>query len=392
MKKVLIAIDSFKGSLSSSEAANAAELGIKSIYPDCEMVKVPVADGGEGTVEALVQAAGGKMHTVEATDPLMQPVQARYGISGDGRTAIIEISAASGLPLVPENKRNPMFTTTYGTGELIADALRKGCTRFILGIGGSATNDAGTGMLQALGYRFLDADGKLLSHGGQILEHITAIDASMRLSLLDKAEFKVACDVDNPFSGKRGAAYVYAPQKGADPEMVEILDRGLKHFADVIKRQLNKDIDAIPGAGAAGGAGGSLIAFLDAELKPGIRLVLDMVHFDDLLTDVDLVVTGEGRMDAQTTMGKTPQGVTEAAMQKNIPVIALTGNVEDAEAINRIGICGVFSVIPRPMTLNEAMDPETARQNIRQTVTQLFQWQKAISERKDQKTCKIVRP
>ena len=378
MKKVLLAIDSFKGCLSSLEVASAVEEGIRPVYPACELVKVPVADGGEGTTEALVRATDGRMYAVEVNNPLMQPMKAQYGILGDGHTAVIEMSAASGLPLVPENQRNPMLTTTYGTGQLIADALQRGCTHFILGIGGSATNDAATGMLQALGYRFLDAEGRPLGYGGQILEQVSIIDTTARNPLLDKVQFKVACDVDNPFSGKRGAAYIYAPQKGADPQMVEALDRGLKHFASIAKQQLNRDIDAVPGAGAAGGMGGGLLAFLNAQLQPGIRLVLDTLHFNDLLEGVDLVITGEGRMDAQTAMGKTPQGVAEAAMRRNIPVIALTGNVEDAEIINRIGICGVFSILPRPMSLQEAMNSDTARQNIRQTVEQLFGWYRTM--------------
>ncbi len=378
MKKILLAIDSFKGCLSSLEVAAAVEDGIRKIYPACEVVKVPIADGGEGTTEALVWATKGQMYTLEVNNPLMQPVHATYGILGDGHTAVIEMSAASGLPLVPEGRRNPMLTTTYGTGQLIADALGRGCTNFILGIGGSATNDAGIGMLQALGYRFLDANGQVLGQGGQILEQVASIDASTRNPLLNGAQFKVACDVDNPFSGKRGAAYIYAPQKGADPQMVETLDRGLKHFASVLKIQLHKDIDEVPGSGAAGGMGGGLLAFLDAVLQPGIRLVLDTLHFDDLLEGVDLVITGEGRMDAQTAMGKAPQGIAEAANRKGIPIIAITGNIENAEAINRIGICGVFSIVPCPMSLQEAMNPDTARHNIRQTAEQLFGWQRAM--------------
>ncbi len=379
MQKVLLAIDSFKGCLGSLEVSAAVEDGIKAVFPMCEVVKIPVADGGEGTTEALVWATGGQMCTVEVNDPLMKPIHAQYGILGDGYTAVIEMSAASGLPLVPERQRNPMLATTYGTGQLIADALDRGCTRFIIGIGGSATNDAGTGMLQALGYRFLDAEGKLLGQGGQILGRVAVIDTSSRRPLLNKAQFKVACDVDNPFSGKYGAAYIYAPQKGANSQMVEALDRGLKHFADVVKAQSHRDIDSIPGAGAAGGMGGSMLAFLDATLQPGIRLVLDTLHFDDLLEGVDLVITGEGQMDAQTTMGKAPQGIAEATSRKGIPVIALTGNVEDAEMINNIGICGVFSIVPRPMTLQEAMNPEIAAHNIRQTVVQLFGWYHAMA-------------
>ena len=377
--KILLALDSFKGCLDSLEAATAVEDGIKAVYPAREVMKMPIADGGEGTAQALVGATKGQIHTVEVNDPLMQPVSASYGILGDGCTAVLEMAAASGLPLVPPERRNPMLTTTYGTGELIADALDRGCTHFILGIGGSATNDAGTGMLQALGYRFLDSNGHILGTGGQILEQIAVIDSTVRNPLLDRAQFRVACDVDNPFSGKRGAAYIYAPQKGADPKMVETLDRGLKHFAEMVKVQLGKDIDTVPGAGAAGGLGGGLLACLNARLQPGIQVVLDTLRFDELLVGTDLVITGEGRMDAQTAMGKAPQGVAEAAARKGIPVIALTGSVADAAAINRIGICGVFSVIPYPMTLDDAMEPETARHNIRQTVEQLFRWYRAMT-------------
>jgi len=379
MKKILIAIDSFKGCLSSLEVANAVEEGIKAIYSKCEIIKLPVADGGEGTTEMLIRTAKGQMHTIEVYDPLMQPIHAKYGISGDGRTAIIEMSAASGLSLVPKEKLNPMLTTTFGTGQLIVDALNKGCTHFILGIGGSATNDAGIGMLQALGYRFFNKDGKLLGQGGQILDQVAFIDSSKRNPLLDKAQFDVACDVNNTFSGKQGAAYIFAKQKGADQPMIEALDRGLKHFAEVVKLQLEKDIDLIPGAGAAGGMGGGLIAFLNAKLKSGIQMALDILHFDDLLENTDLVITGEGRMDTQTVMGKAPKGIAEAANRKGIPVIALTGNIEDAAAINSIGICGVFSIIPYPMSLPDAMNPETAYRNIRQTVEQLFNWLNTMS-------------
>jgi glycerate kinase len=379
MKKVVVAVDSFKGCLDSLEAAGAVEAGIKAVHPRCEVLKVPVADGGEGTVQALVRATGGRTHTLTVNGPLMRPVAARYGILGDGRTAVIETAAASGLPLVPPGERNPMETTTLGTGELIADALRRGCRRFILGIGGSATNDAGTGLLQALGYRFLDAGGAALGHGGKILEAIARIDGSGASPLLREAEFRVACDVDNPFSGPRGAAHVYGPQKGAGPQMAAALDRGLARFAAVIKEHTGRDIDAEPGAGAAGGMGGGLLAFLDARLRPGIALVLEALRFENLLEGADLVITGEGRMDAQTAMGKAPQGVAAAAARRGVPVLAVAGGVEDAAALNRIGIAGVFSIMPRPMSLQDAMAPATAAENIRGLVTQLFQAIAAVS-------------
>jgi glycerate kinase len=373
MKKIVVAVDSFKGCLDSLEVAGAIEAGIKAVHPHCEVVKVPVADGGEGTVQALVWATGGRTHTLTVNGPLMRPVGAAYGILGDGRTAVIEMASASGLPLVPPGGRNPMETTTHGTGELIADALRRGCRRFILGIGGSATNDAGTGMLQALGFRFLDAAGTELGHGGKILKTIARIDDAGANPLLREAEFRVACDVDNPFFGPRGAAHVYGPQKGADPQMVAELDRGLAQFATVIKAHTGRDIGAEPGAGAAGGMGGGLLAFLGARLQPGIALVLETLRFENLLDGANLVITGEGRMDAQTAMGKAPQGIAAAAARRGVPVIALAGGVEDAAAINRIGIAGVFSIMPRPMSLQDAMAPETAAKNIRGLVTQLFQ-------------------
>lgn len=478
MKKIVVAVDSFKGCLGSLEVADAIEAGIKAVHPRCEVVKVPVADGGEGTVQALVGATGGRMRALTVTGPLGRPVRAAYGILGPATanvavnttaataanspanaasanataavanahataadinstanianahaatpdspaatanslaitananstaaaanansttaanahatadinaaaanaaahtaagTAIIEMAAASGLPLVPPGERNPMETTTRGTGELIADALARGCRRIILGIGGSATNDAGAGMLQALGYRFFDAAGAELGRGGKILERIARVDAAGANPLLRETEFRVACDVDNPFHGPRGAAHVYGPQKGADPQMVAALDRGLARFAGVIRAHTGRDIAAAPGAGAAGGLGGALLAFLDARLQPGIALVLETLRFDELLAGASLVITGEGRMDAQTAMGKAPQGVAAAAARCGVPVIALAGGVEDAAAINRLGIAGVFSIMPRPMSLQDAMAPGTAAKNIRVLVTQLFQ-------------------
>jgi glycerate kinase len=381
MKKIVVAVDSFKGSLQSSEIAEAIESGIKEIYPNCEVVKVPVADGGEGTTEALVGATGGKMYSKEVYGPLMTLVEAKYGILGDKHTAVIEMSSASGLTLIPEEQRNPMLTTTYGTGQLIADALKNGCTEFILGIGGSATNDAGTGMLQALGYRFLDEGEHELGQGGRILQKIASVDVSSQNPFLDMARFKVACDVDNVFSGKQGAAYVFAPQKGADASMVKELDDGLENFARIIKRQFHKDISTVPGTGAAGGMGGGLLAFLNARLQSGIDLVLEVLDFEKLLVDADMVITGEGKMDSQTARGKVPYGIAKVSAKRGIPVIALTGNIEDAEAVNKIGINAVFSVMPRPMTLDEAMDSDTTKKNIKDTVRQLFLFNQTLNNR-----------
>jgi glycerate kinase len=335
-------------------------------------VKIPVADGGEGTTEALVHAMDGKMVACRVHDPLMNLIQAGYGILGDGTTAVIEMASASGLPLVPEDKRNPLLTTTYGTGELIKDALERGCRHFLIGIGGSATNDAGTGMLQALGFRFLDKEGRGLGQGGRILQDICSIDHSQALPLLKEATFTVACDVNNPFSGENGAAFVYARQKGADDEMIRVLDNGLKHFASVIRQQTNKDIDAIPGAGAAGGLGGGFLAFLPTTLKPGIQMVLDALSFDEKIKGADLIITGEGKLDKQTGMGKTPSGILQAAQKQHIPTIAIGGLIEETEALNGQGFLSVFSIQPGAVTLRQAMDNAFARQNIERTVTQFL--------------------
>lgn len=372
MKKIVVASDSFKGSVTSWEVAESAEKAIHAVFPDCEVVKIPVADGGEGTTEALVHAMNGKMITCRVHDPLMNRINAGYGILGDGTTAVIEMASASGLPLVPEDKRNPLLTTTYGTGELIKDALERGCRNFLVGIGGSATNDAGTGMLQALGFRFLDKEGKELKQGGQILQDIHSIDTSQSLPQLKEATFTVACDVNNPFSGKNGAAFIYARQKGADDEMIRVLDNGLKHVASVIKQQENKDIDPIPGAGAAGGLGGGFLAFLPTTLKPGIQMVLDTLSFEEKIKGADLIITGEGKLDKQTGMGKTPTGILQAAQRQHIPVIAIGGLVEETDMLNQQGFLSVFSIQPGVTTLQQAMNTAFAMQNIERTITQIL--------------------
>lgn len=371
MNKVVIAIDSLKGCLTSEEAGIAAVKGIKAVFPDCETLLFPVADGGEGMLDLLISATQGQYRTLTAHGPLMEPIQGRYGISGDGQTALIEMAAVSGLPLVPEEKRNPMLTTTYGTGELIRDALERGCRRFIVGIGGSATNDAGLGMLQALGFRFLDKRGNRLGTGGQILSQVAAIDTSAAHPALREAHFTVACDVHNPFCGPDGAAYVFAPQKGADSGMVQALDEGMQALSQVIISATGKDISGVPGAGAAGGMGGGFLAFLDAELKPGIRLMLDALDFGRKIKGADLIFTGEGRADRQTAMGKVPSGILEEARKQHIPVIVLAGSIADTELMNRAGFQGVFSITPGPVSLENAMIPEVAQANISRLVTQI---------------------
>ena len=372
MKKIVIASDSFKGCLSSLEVARAAEEGIRKVLPDCEVVGIPVADGGEGTTEALVAAMNGRFVSCEVHDPLMNSIRVEYGILGDGLTAVIEMASAGGLTLVPPEKRNPMLTTTFGVGELIKDALQRGCRRFLVGIGGSATNDAGTGMLQALGFRFLDRNGKELGKGGQILENIEHIDSKNVIPALHESVFTIACDVNNPFSGENGAAFVFARQKGADDMMIQQLDNGLKHFATVIRASTGRDIDHFPGAGAAGGLVGGFLAFLQATLKPGIQMVLEALDFDRHIQNADLIITGEGKLDRQTGMGKTPSGVLKAGKRLKIPVIAIGGSVEDTEALLQQGFLAVFSIQPGPVSLEQAMDRSFAYRQIRRVVEQII--------------------
>lgn len=372
MKRIVIASDSFKGSVSSLEVAQSAEIAVLKVFPECEVIKVPVADGGEGTIDALVSATNGNTISCTVNGPLMEPVQANYGIIGEKKTAIIEMAAASGLTLVPENKRNPMNTSTYGTGELIKNGLERGCKNFLIGIGGSATNDAGTGMLQALGYRFIDKEGYELGVGGQILKHIHTIDDSEVLPELLEADFTIACDVNNPFSGKNGAAHVYAGQKGADKEMILELDEGLRNFAGVIKDKNNKDINSTPGAGAAGGIGGGFLAFLNTTLKSGIEVVLETIEFEKLIKGAELIITGEGKLDKQTGMGKAPGGVLKAAKKQKIPVIAIGGCLHEEETLNKAGFLAVLSLLPCPVTEQQAMDKKFTSENIERTLEQLF--------------------
>ncbi|MCK5780280.1 MAG: glycerate kinase [Psychrilyobacter sp.] len=377
--KVLIAIDSFKGSLTSNELANSVEIGIKNIYPQAETIKIPVADGGEGTVEALVEGTGGKFIEITVADPLMNPITAAYGILGDKKTAVIEMATASGLPLVPVDKRNPMITTTYGTGEMIKDAMERGCREFIIGIGGSATNDGGIGMMKALGVKFFDKNNIELGHGGKQLIKVNSIDISNISPLIKECKFLVACDVDNPFYGLNGAAHVYAKQKGATKDMILDLDKGLKSFSEIVKKELNIEISNTPGAGAAGGLGGGFLAFLDGELKPGIDIILKKVKLEEKLDSVDFVITGEGRMDFQSIMGKAPVGVAKLAKTKNIPVIAIAGGVaDDAGEVHNHGIDAVFSIMNYPMTLEEAMNPIKATTLVTKNVEEIFRLIKLV--------------
>lgn len=373
--KIIVASDSFKGSLSSLGVAEAAAKAIHEIEPHCEVVKVDVADGGEGTMDALRRTLGGEKVFIEVYDPLGRPIQASYVILEDGVTAVLEMAVASGLPLLAPAERNPLKTSTFGTGQIIADALSKGCRKFLVGIGGSATNDAGMGMLQALGVRFYDAAGAELQGRGESLEKVANIDMSGLCEGVNEAEFIVACDVEAPLYGPTGAAYVFAPQKGADPAMVERLDNGLKHFSEVAFNSLGAadDYAKSPGAGAAGGLGFGFIAFLNARLERGIEMVLDAIGFDQLIEGASLVITGEGRVDTQTLTGKTPYGVLKRAMKQGIPVVAIGGSVTlDQQAALDAGFAGVYAVTPARMPLETAMQPSVAAENICNTVRNIL--------------------
>lgn len=372
--RIVVASDSFKGSLSSLEVAEAAAEGIHEVLSECEVVKVDVADGGEGTMDALCRILGGRKIWLEALDPLGRPVRAPYVILDDGRTAVMEMAVASGLTLLQLSERNPLITSTYGTGQLIADALSRGCRKFLVGIGGSATNDAGMGMMEALGARFYDSDGNILHGCGESLEKVEAIRLEGLCEGLSEAEFIVACDVEAPLYGPQGAAFVFAPQKGASPEVVERLDKGLKHFSDVLIRVLGTDVSNLKGAGAAGGLGGGFVAFLPARLERGIEMVLDAIHFDDIIEGASLVITGEGRVDSQTLTGKTPFGVMLRSRRKGIPVVAIGGEVTlDAGLAVRAGFKGVYAITPAGMPLQEAMLRDVAWANVRNSIRNIIE-------------------
>lgn len=379
--KIVVAIDSFKGSLSSLGLGNAIEKGIKQVYPNSSVKKIPIADGGEGTIEALVEGTAGEIINLEVNGPLMKPVIASYGIMGDRRTAVIEMATASGLPLVNVEERNPTKTTTFGTGELIRDAINRGCREFIVGIGGSATNDGGLGMLQGLGYIFLDESGNPLHGCGESLGKVSSIDSSKAMKELKECNFLIACDVENPFYGLKGAAHVYGRQKGATKEMVLSLDSGLKYFAETVKKLLNKDIN-VSGAGAAGGLGGGFVGFLNSTLKPGIDIVLEEVKLISHIKDADFVITGEGRIDFQSIMGKAPVGVSKLCKSNNIPVIALAGSVaDDAVATHDYGIGSIFSIMNSPMTLKEAMDSKNTEKLVEKNTEEIFRLIKICEEK-----------
>ncbi|MBE6048112.1 MAG: glycerate kinase [Clostridium sp.] len=365
--KFILAPDSFKESMTSMEACLAMEKGIKKVFKDAECVKVPMADGGEGTVEALVNATGGKFIELEVTGPIGRKIKANYGILGDGKTAIIEMAKASGIELIKREERNPYLTTTYGTGELIKDAINRGIKHILIGIGGSATNDAGAGMLQALGVKLLDKYKKEISFGGVYLQDIEYIDKGDLDGFLDGVTIETACDVTNPLVGEKGASYIFGPQKGATPEMVKVLDNNLRHFAIKIKEILGVDISDVPGSGAAGGLGGALLAFLNAKLVSGVDLIIKYTNLEEKIRMSDYVFTGEGCIDGQTIYGKTPVGVSRLGKKYNKPVIAFAGKVEE-QSLNlyKEGIKSIFSIMRGVETLDEAL--KNGKYNLERTV------------------------
>ncbi len=352
--KIVVTPDSFKGSLTAIEVSVAIEQGIREVFPEAEVIKIPMADGGEGTVQCLVNATGGKILEEKVIGPLGDEVLAFYGILGDRKTAIVEMAAASGLTLVPENKRNPLITTTYGTGQLIKAVLNQGCRKMIIGIGGSATNDGGAGMVQALGVKLLDQEGKEVGFGGGELKKIVKIDISCMDNRLSDTKVLVASDVNNPLCGPQGASRIYGPQKGATPEIIEELDKSLSYFAELIKRDLNKEVKDIPGAGAAGGLGAGLMAFLNAELRSGIEIIIEIVKLEQNIKEADLVITGEGKIDSQTIYGKAPVGVAKIAKKYNVPVVAVAAIIEeDSRIFQSYGINTLIKVSEPPMRLSE---------------------------------------
>lgn len=371
--KAVVAIDSLKGSLSSMEAGNAIAEGIYRADAEAKVEVRPLADGGEGTVDALVQGMNGSLRKVRVTGPLGDKVDAAYGIIEEAKMAVIEMSAAAGITLVPDEKKNPLFTTTYGVGEMIRDAIEKGCRKFVVGIGGSATNDGGIGMLQALGYDFLNSKGNAVPYGAKGLEDLAEIRKEHVLPELAQCEFKVACDVTNPLCGPLGASAVYGPQKGATPEMVREMDQWLADYAKLAANCSERADAEHPGTGAAGGLGFAFLTFTNAVLESGIKIVLEETKLEQYIQDADIVITGEGRLDGQTAMGKAPVGVAKLAGKYKIPVLAFAGSVtKDARKCNEEGIHAFFPILRGITTLEDAMDTENARRNLMETVEQVF--------------------
>ncbi len=371
--KVVIAIDSFKGSISSIEAGMAAKDGVLKAKPDTEVIVKPLADGGEGTVDALIEGLDGEQIDITVTGPMGAAVSCYYGLLRKTNTAVIEMASAAGITLVPCEKKNPLLATTYGVGEIIRDAMERSCRDFIIGIGGSATNDGGIGMLKALGYNFSDESGKDVGEGGQALAKIASIDTQNRHPLISECKFRIACDVNNPLCGENGATYIYGPQKGVTDDLKKELDAGMANFAKITAASLGKDNSNTPGTGAAGGLGFAFLSYIGAELIPGIELILDAVDLDNDLKDADVVITGEGRLDHQTAMGKAPVGVAHLAKKYEAKVVAFAGAVtEGAAACNDAGIDAYFPIVRGVTTLEDAMKKENAQKNMTETAEQVF--------------------
>ena len=371
--KVVVAIDSLKGSLSSLEAGSAISEGIHRALKDAEVIVRPMADGGEGTVEALALGMNGRIEKIKVTGPLGDPVEAAYGIIDETHTAIIEMSAAAGITLISEQERNPLDTTTYGVGEMIKDAIRKGCRHFIVGIGGSATNDGGIGMLQALGFGFLDVNGNQVGFGAKGLKDIEKITDEAVLPELKECYFKVACDVSNTLCGDQGCSAIFGPQKGATPSMIMQMDKWLADYAGLTQKKYPKANMNQAGTGAAGGLGFAFLSYMNASLESGIKIILDETKLESYVREADMVITGEGRLDGQTVMGKAPIGVANIAKKYGKTVIAFSGCVtEDAVVCNEHGIDAFFPILRTVTTLNDAMDSENARKNMVSTVEQVF--------------------
>lgn len=371
--KVVVAIDSFKGSMTSMEAGYAIAEGIRRTDSAASVIVRPLADGGEGTVEALVSGMNGTLRVVSVTGPLGYPVSCAYGMIEKTKTAVIEMSAAAGITLVPAEERNPLYTTTYGVGELIRDAIQKGCRRFIIGIGGSATNDGGIGMLQALGFDFLDQQGKSVPYGARGLEKLSKISNEHCLPELSECEFLIACDVTNPLCGEKGCSAIYGPQKGATPDMIMQMDQWMEKYAALANDLYPQANPLQEGTGAAGGLGFAFLTFLNGTLKSGIELILNETKLEQYLADADIVITGEGRLDGQTAMGKAPVGVAGLAKKYNKPVLAFAGSVTpEATECNKCGIDAFFPILRGITTLDEAMETDHARNNLSDTAEQVF--------------------
>lgn len=372
--KIVCAIDSMKGSMTSMEAGHAAAAGIARVFPDADVHILPLADGGEGTTDALLEGLGGTREMLTVTGPLGHAVTAVYGRLPDCRTAVMEMAAAAGIVLVKEEEKNPYEATTYGVGEMIRDAVTKGCREFIVGIGGSATNDGGMGMLKALGYRFYEKDGtEIKTTGAKVLGRAASVDASGVLPELAECRFKIACDVTNPLCGKNGATYVFGRQKGVKESEMESLDRDMASFARMSAAFLGRDVSGMPGTGAAGGMGFAFSGYLDAELVPGIELILKVVGMDETVRDCDIVITGEGMLDFQTSMGKVPVGVAKLAKRYGKTVLAFAGGVtKEAGACNDAGIDAFFPIVRGVSTLEQAMDKDNAKANMADSVEQAF--------------------